>query len=152
MANAFLTLLSYRLPVQEGVGSMVEVARKRSLVLFEIGAAALLLLLAFGVVAKGVLEMHRYPGQPVVAAAFEAPAGCDYAGSKPVAQVPAACATAAYRLTKLADLGLGAAKGDEHWYRVGDDALLLLCFEGGDACAVRGRVSGKFVRAAGVQA
>ncbi|KQM41205.1 hypothetical protein [Sphingomonas sp. Leaf10] len=131
---------------------MVEVTRRRSLVLFEIGAAALLLLLAFGVAAKGVLNMHRYPSQPVVAAAFEAPTGCAYAGTKPVARVPAACVSPAYRLTKLTDLGLGTVKGDEHWYRVGDDALLLLCFDGGDACAVRGRVSGKFVRAQGDQA
>lgn len=131
---------------------MVEVTRRRSLVLFEIGAAALLLLLAFGVAAKGVLDMHRYPSQPEVAAAFEAPAGCDYAGTNPVAQVPVACVATAYRLTRLTDLGLGTARGDEHWYRVGDDALLLLCFDGGDACAVRGRVSGKFVRAAGDQA
>ena len=131
---------------------MVEVARKRSLVLFEIGAAALLLMLAFGVAAKGVLDMHRYPSQPVVAAAFETPAGCDYAGSKPVVRISSACATAAYRLTRLTDLGLGAAKGDEHWYRVGDDALLLLCFDGGETCVVRGRVSGKFIRSPGDQA
>lgn len=131
---------------------MVEVARRRSLVLFEIGAAALLLLLAFGGAAKGVLDMHRYPGQPVVAAAFAMPAGCDYAGQKTVTRVPAACVTAAYRLTRLTDLGLGAATGDEHWYRVADDALLLLCFEGGETCVVRGHVPGKFVRAPGDQA
>jgi len=131
---------------------MVEVARKRSLVLFEIGAAALLLLLAFGGAAKGVLEMHRYPSQPVVVDAFETPAGCDYAGGKPVARVPVACVTAAYRLTRLTDLGLGAVKGDEHWYRVADDALLLLCFDGGETCVVRGQVLGKFVRPQGDQA
>lgn len=131
---------------------MVEVARKRSLVLFEIGAAALLLLLAFGGAAKGVLDMHRYPSQPVVAAAFQMPAGCDYVGRQTVVRVPVACVTPAYRLTQLTDLGLGGAKGDEYWYRVGDDALLLLCVDGGDACAVRGRVLGKFVRAQGDQA
>lgn len=131
---------------------MVEVGRKRSLVLFEIGAAALLLLLAFGVAAKGVLEMHRYPGQPVVAAAFAAPPGCDYVGSKPVARVPATCLTATYRLSGLTDLGLSAPNDTGQWYRVGDDALLLRCVEGGVNCAVSGRVLGKFVRAPGDRA
>ncbi|KQN78491.1 hypothetical protein ASE91_13785 [Sphingomonas sp. Leaf62] len=131
---------------------MVEVTRKRSLVLFEVGAAALLLLLAFGLAAKGVLDIHHYPSQPVVAAAFATPAGCDYAGEKSTARVPAPCVTAAYRLAGLTDLGLHAGKGDEHWYRVGDDALLLLCVDGDATCLVRARVSGKFVRGAGDQA
>lgn len=125
---------------------MVEVARRRSLVLFEIGASALLLVLAFGLAAKGVIAMHRYPNQPVEAAAFAMPRGCGYAGDAPVGRVAAACAVAAYRLTDLVEMGLGAAKGDEQWYRVGDDALLLSCADGDDACGVRGRVSGKFVR------
>lgn len=131
---------------------MVEVARKRSLVLFEVGAAALLLLLAFGLAAKGVLDIHHYPSQPVVAAAFATPAGCDYAGEKSTSRVPAPCVAPAYRLTGLTDLGLDAGKGDEHWYRVGDDALLLLCVESDATCLVRARVSGKFVRGVGDQA
>lgn len=129
---------------------MSETGRRPYLVLFEIGAAALLLLLAFAVAAKGVVDMHRYPTRPVEAAAFVAPSGCV---DRPAAvQVARACAAATYRLTGVSDLGLNTTRSDEQWYRVGDDALLLLCVDGGQTCVVRSRVSGKFVRPADQQA
>ena len=106
-----------------------------------------LIVLATGVYAAvSLAEVRRHPNLVVAAPAYVWQAGCPQRAYRFESRIPKRCRAGRYRLRNATELGLITHGRNNHWYRVGDDALLLNCFRLGDSCVIVDRVSRKFVR------
>lgn len=121
-------------------------ARKASVTRIELTVIAALLLTALGVAAVGIRDARRYPNIRVEAQPFDLPHGCTEADLASDEWIPKECAVDKYRLRNATELGLITTGRNTQWYRIGDDAVFMVCQRFGKYCEVRTRSHGKFVR------
>jgi len=121
-------------------------APRASITRIELTVIAALLLTALGVAAVGIRDARRYPNMRVEAQPFEVPNGCPAADLPSNEWISKECAVDKYRLRNATELGLITTGRNTRWYRIGDDAVFMVCQRFGKYCEVRTRSHGKFVR------
>ena len=121
-------------------------APKACVTRIELTVITALLLTALGIAAVGIRDARRYSNIRVEAQPFELPLGCTEADLPSTEWIPKECAVGKYRLRNATELGLITTGRNTRWYRIGDDAVLMVCQRFGRYCDVRTRSHGKFVR------
>jgi hypothetical protein len=121
-------------------------ASRASITRIEVTVIATLLLMALGVAAVGIRNARQYPNIRVEAQPFELPSGCPAADLPSNEWILKECAVDKYRLRNATELGLITTGRNTRWYRIGDDAVFMVCQRFGKYCEVRARSHGKFVR------
>ena len=112
----------------------------------ELTVMAVLLLTALGVAALGIRDAQRYPNIRVEAQPFQLPDGCPASDLSSDEWISKECVVDKYRLRNATKLGLQTTGRNTRWYRIGDDAVFMVCQRFGKYCEVRTRSLGKFVR------
>ncbi len=120
-------------------------APRASITRIEVTVIAALLLTALGTAAVGIRDARRYPNIRVEALPFELPKGCPAADLPSNEWILKECAVDRYRLRNATELGLITTGRNTRWYRIGDDAVFMVCQRFGRYCEVRARSHGKFV-------
>jgi hypothetical protein len=120
-------------------------ARKAPAPRIGLAVIAALLLIAVGVAAAGIRDARRYPNLRVEAQPFDLPRGCTERDLPSAEWIPKRCAAPRYRLRNATELGLITTGRNTRWYRIADDAVLMVCARIGKYCEVRERIYGKFV-------
>jgi hypothetical protein len=110
-------------------------------------ALSALLLAVVAIISCIGLRDTRVHSGPRASEAYEWPTSCPKGFYEHAFRISKACTRQRrYRLDDSFELGLGYEPRGRHWFRVGDDALLLDCETWGSECYIKARSTRKFVR------